>query len=283
MTEIVPIVPEEDGNTNSSSTSKKQISTAKCWCFTWNNYKSEDIVPLIQVLQEECQDYVFQEEKGTNGTKHLQGALTFLARNRPSALKLPKQIHWEITRNIKAAYKYCQKIDTRDGGVWIWPEPPKPIITIQPTQFYTWQTELLDILKGEPHERKIHWRWESVGNAGKSAFTKYCVVHLKAAFCVQGSYSDLCNIIFNTDMERNNAIVIFDLPRNNGNTISYSALESIKNGLIANTKYETGYKAFNTPHVVVFSNAEPDINKLSNDRWDIKKIMGIEGDSQETG
>lgn len=68
-------------------------------------------------------------------------------------------------------------------------------------------------------------------------------------------------------------MLIIDVPRNNGNNISYSAVECILNGMITNTKFETGVKVFNAPHVVVFSNYEPDTEKLSEDRWSIKKII----------
>jgi len=67
--------------------------------------------------------------------------------------------------------------------------------------------------------------------------------------------------------------LIFDLPRNNGNSISYDALESIKNGYIVNTKYETGSKIFRIPHIIVFANTRPDVEKLSADRWTLKKII----------
>jgi len=46
-------------------------------------------------------------------------------------------------------------------------------------------------------------------------------------------------------------------------------LESIKNGLIVNTKYETGSKLFNSPHIIVFSNMSPDVSAMSMDRWKI--------------
>ena len=67
----------------------------------------------------------------------------------------------------------------------------------------------------------------------------------------------------------NTKIVVIDLPRNNGNKVSYDAIESIKNGLICNTKFETGSKGFAPPHIVVFANALPEIEKLSADRWNI--------------
>ena len=42
--------------------------------------------------------------------------------------------------------------------------------------------------------------------------------------------------------------------------------------MICNTKYETGMKLFNSPHLIVFSNFYPDTDKLSADRWKIALI-----------
>lgn len=67
--------------------------------------------------------------------------------------------------------------------------------------------------------------------------------------------------------------IIFDIPRNHGGNISYDTLECIKNGMVCNTKYETGVKLFNPPHVIVFANELPsDTEKLSADRWIIKEL-----------
>jgi len=80
------------------------------------------------------------------------------------------------------------------------------------------------------------------------------------------------NIMFKANMDKTN-IVVFDLPRNNGNKISYSALESIKDGLIVNTKYETGCKIINAPHIIVFSNKPPEEGEcMSIDKWRIVNL-----------
>jgi len=42
--------------------------------------------------------------------------------------------------------------------------------------------------------------------------------------------------------------------------------------MITNTKFETGVKVFNPPHIVVLSNEYPDTEKVSLDRWCIKEI-----------
>ena len=61
--------------------------------------------------------------------------------------------------------------------------------------------------------------------------TKHLVVNHKAVFCSSGKQSDIINVIHNSDMDVSK-IVVFDLPRQNGNKVAYAAIESIKNGLI---------------------------------------------------
>jgi hypothetical protein len=80
------------------------------------------------------------------------------------------------------------------------------------------------------------------------------------------------NLVFNQDMDTCN-VVFFDIPRNHGGKISYSSLESIKNGMVCNTKYETGVKVFNSPHIFCFANFPPDDEScLSQDRWKITQL-----------
>ena len=67
-------------------------------------------------------------------------------------------------------------------------------------------------------------------------------------------------------------IVIFDIPRVNKGGISYQTLEYIKNGCFFNGKYESGMVRFNSPHVIVFSNVQPEYKLLSSDRWCVKEL-----------
>ena len=72
---------------------------------------------------------------------------------------------------------------------------------------------------------------------------------------------DLCNV------------VLFDIPRDNGNKISYKSIESIKNGVVYSPKYESKHKLFNSPHVICFANCLPEVEKMSDDRWCIEEIF----------
>ena len=49
-------------------------------------------------------------------------------------------------------------------------------------------------------------------------------------------------------------------------------MESFKNGRFFSPKYGSCLKRFKPPHVVVFANYMPDLEKLSMDRWDIMDL-----------
>ncbi|PWN77299.1 hypothetical protein CV717_28505 [Bacillus cereus] len=114
----------------------------------------------------------------------------------------------------------------------------------------------------------MYWVYSKNGGMGKSTFCKYLAYTYNAVICGKGNYSDIINIMFNANMDNTN-LVVFDLPRNNGNKVSYSALEAIKNGMICNTKYETGNKLFNPPHILIFANDEPEWEAMSEDRFKV--------------
>lgn len=254
------------GNTHSRpEVKKKQAPLRISHFFTWNNYPENFLDLIDPVFRRVGKMWAFQEETGQSGTKHLQGVIVCKTKCRDTSFDLPNTIHWEATRNIDDAIKYCTKDDTRTGGRWTF-GLPKPIKVIE--ELRPWQQEIVNLIKTEPDDRTIHWYWSAKGNIGKSALTKHLVVRYNGIFCVSGNYADIINLIYNANMDIC-SLVIFDLPRNNGAHISYSVLESIKNGLVCNTKYETGVKVFNSPHVIVFSNAPPELDKLSPDRWHI--------------
>lgn len=256
----------EIGNTKSQS----RVNQLSKWCFTLNNYSLMDIENLETKFKEICKKYVFQEEIGKCGTPHLQGAIWLKKAMRWSEFKLNDKIHWEKMKNEEASIRYCQKSDTakKDSKPYTFgfPKPIKIIENLKP-----WQKEIEDLYKTEPDGRTVNWYWESEGGVGKSSFCKYMYVKYGAITIQGGKLADIMNIVFNLNMDEVKMLLI-DVPRNNGNNISYSAVECILNGMITNTKFETGVKVFNAPHIVIFSNYEPDESKLSMDRWKITPI-----------
>lgn len=92
------------------------------WFLTLNNPTKGDLVRI----KEACPRYAIQYEKGEEGTKHLQGVLAFPSDKSFNQMKaISDKAHWEPARNLKQAWDYCTKEETRIAGPWIKGEPPK--------------------------------------------------------------------------------------------------------------------------------------------------------------
>lgn len=262
---------EEDGNNDSSSSSLESNNALYKYDFVINNYTEEEVCQVKNTIKEICKKGGFGFEVGESGTPHLQGYISLIKKERKTGLhKHPgfARASFRAVRNEVALIDYIQK----DGNTWTHGFP-KPIKIIE--NLYPWQLEIEKLALTEPDDRTIHWYWDTKGNIGKSAFIKYMVVKHKILFCSSGKYADLINLVFNTDMDICNC-VLFDIPRANKGAVSYAALEAIKNGLVCNTKYETGSKAFNSPHIIIFANFPPeDQEQLSSDRWKITCLDDI--------
>jgi len=237
------------------------------YCFTLFNFNDDIKIELNRQLELICVKYKYGEEICPDTKKaHLQGFFHLKKAMRITEIKLINNPHLE---GCKGSEEQNVNYVSKDGIVtsFGFPKPIKVIEILRP-----FQAEIEKLCLTEPDERKIYWFWESVGNTGKSAFIKYMIVKNKALLCQGGKHSDIINLVFNTDMDRSN-IILFDIPRAHKGHISYSALECIKNGMVCNTKYETGVKVFNSPHIIIFANFPPDDPELlSNDRWVIKEL-----------
>ena len=257
------------------------ISPARNWCFTYNNHTLEIIESICSVCSLLCDRYVFQEEKGESGTVHLQGYIRFKRKARPFTYFKDKGFHWEIARSPKASIAYCSNKSKRlDGGkIWVHGLPElelENVRTIDPKQFYPWQSRVIDLLKSQS-DRSILWVYESKGNTGKSSLVKYLCVH-KDAILLSGKATDVKYGIvkFYEKHGRYPELITVDIPRTRKDFFQYSALEEIKNGCFFSGKYEGMMCIFNNPVVVCFSNSRPDLTTMSSDRWQIYEIFDNE-------
>lgn len=271
MTDLETI---EMGEGNTKTPPPSQPTQCKHWCFTLNNYSRKDIELLETTFKHLCYMYCFQEEMGEQGTPHLQGVISLIKRARWSEFGLMKEIHWSKTRMLTQSYLYCSKEETRHGDIFTFNYKvanKKKLKLLDEINFTPWQKQIIEIIKEEPDDRAVHWFWSEKGKMGKSTFAKYLVAKKNALFFEEGKKADIMKLIFDADMDEKNLIVV-DIPRDNGNRISYKSVESIKNGMIYSPKYEGGYKLFNAPHFIVFANEPPETKRLSEDRWNIYNI-----------
>ncbi len=247
----------------------------RTYAFTYNNGNSE-IAQLSQYFSNA--QYVFQEERGEEGTDHLQGVVRWPNKKTFEVLKKdwPK-IHWEVCKSHKSwkkSLEYCTKVESRVGGVFTnikgleWRSTLRD--PMDGLELYGWQRNILTLIKEQADLRTINWVWEETGSIGKSVLVKHICMHYNATMIggasKDGKYcvKEWLELNPNKDLD----VVIYDQPMCN-NFMNYAALEEIKNGCMFSPKFKSGCVLFNSPHIIVFANFYPDKEKMSKDRWKI--------------
>lgn len=142
-----------------------------------------------------------------------------------------------------------------------------------------WQKKAVEKLLNQDN-RKILWVIDQLGNNGKTFLAHYLSDKYEAKIFQNGRSADI-KFIWNLE-----EFVIFDLVRSCQDHINYEVIEDLKNGRFNSTKYGSCEKAIDHGrHVkmIVFTNEEPDREKLSPDRWDIMKLSALKlaGDTEE--
>lgn len=191
--------------------------------------------------------------------------------------------HFEAARSKRKVLDYVTKEDTRmagtqqvSAGVRL-PKRRKVYTPKDPLEGKTlrrWQADLKDSLLDAPDDRTIYWFWDYSGGTGKTAFAKHRVLSTQQAMYVQGGARDIAYALgawIDSTCSSPREIYI-DIPRAGMQHVSYPAIEGLKNGILFSSKYESRQIVFDTPHVIVFANEQPDTSKLSSDRWKITEL-----------
>jgi len=250
---------------------------ARTWCVTLNNPTQEDQTHWTQRV---CADrfgklrfWVFQEEMGENGTRHLQGVFCWENAKKFGQVKsaLGIRCHIEVCHNAKASIKYCSKRETRVGRVYsnlkLEGSIKDPMYMIPYKQ---WQHEMEAWFLGEPDDREIRWYYDFDGGAGKSTFLKHLMIKYPGQILLAGGRAR--DMAFLARSAGNYRMVCVNLARGDFEKVSYKGLEMIKDGMIVSTKYECSVILTDTPHVCVMSNSAPNAHAMSADRWNIIDI-----------
>lgn len=168
----------------------------------------------------------------------------------------------KYNEHIKKYIRFCEDMENMEETEKYYEDFFKNI------QFNEIQNHILSLIDNKIDNRKIHWIYDKNGNSGKSTIANYLQLYKDAYIITGGKHADIYRHY------NNNKVVIYDLPRDymNSNESLYATMETFKNGYCLDTKYEGTIKRFIPPHIIVFSNAEPDINKLSLDRWNIIEV-----------
>lgn len=257
-------------DTSTQVDTKPVILRGRAWGpNTWNNYDESDLNFLKEFCSENTETYYINQEVGEEGTPHLQFCFKFKnARTFNSLKKIFPKCHLEKSKNWLATINYCKKIDTAI----------KPNINNERTvkdplegkELRPFQIKILEILEQDPDDRTINWVYDRLGNAGKTTLAKHlCIKYPNECLYVGGKASDIKYGVFNFLKKNNLRVVILDLTRSLEGYVSWQGIEEIKNGIFYNTKYESAMCIYDCPHLIIFANFEPEIDKLSIDRWNI--------------
>lgn len=258
---------------NTKTTSYNQLYR---WAFTLKAHISNEGEPdelidpefIYNILLEYCKMFYFQLEVGKDGGYvHYQGCFSLKTKHRLNETKNLlgfHNVHLEPIRNWYASIRYCTKLESRLQGPWN--HSSSFIRTI--VELRDWQQIVYDLLHETPDDRTIYWIYDHTGNKGKTAFCKYVAIKLGATILGNAGYKDIAFAI------NDPKIVIFNFTRSIEGMVNYSAIESIKDGLVFSAKYESKTKVFNSPHVIIFANFEPNKAMMSADRWVIYNLDG---------
>lgn len=145
---------------------------------------------------------------------------------------------------------------------------PSPVLA--DGELRQWQQRLFDLCSNEPDDRRIIFVVDERGNSGKSWMTRYLLSKYPdiTQMLSVGKRDDLAHAI-----DPRKKLFLFDVPRGGMQYFQYGILEQLKNRLVFSPKYESTTKVLrDVPHVVVFCNERPDVEKMSADR---PKILNL--------
>jgi len=255
------------------------------WSVTSDN--KENDVPVNEFCTKYCDKFIYQlEDSNPSGPHnyHYQGYGHLITKRRPCEIKSLAislngllngiEIGAASTAGIEALKSYSMKDDTRVRGPYA--DKSKYLGDDIITHLYPWQLEVKDRCMTKPDNRTINLVVDTVGNTGKSAFTKHMA--WKHGAVVMG-WARTGDLLYLVSQMSNKDVYIFDLSRSKPadwakDDVS-SAMEGIKNGMFMSTKYECKMVLMKCPHVWVFSNQLLNLSSMSADRWKIWEINGL--------
>lgn len=136
-----------------------------------------------------------------------------------------------------------------------------------------WQQIVVDTLSERPDNRTVFFITDKDGGKGKSALASHLITVHPTIIFDSGRVQDMAKAW--ADYKPTPTLAIFDLARCQEGSVKhfFQFAEQLKNGRCFSPKYTSQFCTFPAPHVVFFTNFEPDYALLSRDRWRVMDLM----------
>lgn len=258
--------------------------------------RMERIAERVRVVFDELGDkYVMQLERGSE-TRRLHIQYLFHGKKKtaragfanklraklppgtvaPDGNRVQRSVTAQAVKNLAACKLYCQDPKKTISGPWL-----KGIgessasnrelwvawYAQRAFRWFPWQQDLLALSLIRPlHNRAVLWIFDRTGGAGKTTMLNYLLVHHAHTMLVTGAGKYAKHALARHPLT---SLVITTIPRSAEDYVSYSALESVKDGIFFNAFTGDAEMVFLAPGTQcwVFANFPPDQTKLSMDRW----------------
>lgn len=198
----------------------------------------------------------FTQQTGGSTTKSIWDDVWEAARSGDFD-RIPKRIrllHADAIRKVWAEEK------------WRAASTDKPCYQLRP-----WQSNLYGLYQLPASDREVVVIVDENGSGGKSWFAAYLQQLNPDGVLIlrPGKHTDLLRLISLSPPAR---LYILDCPRCASERIPYDVIEQLKDGHIQSNKYDPVVRRMPSPHVWIFTNADPIRDNLSADRWNVIKI-----------
>lgn len=244
---------------------------------------------LWRALNRRCKKFDFQKEKGENHNQeeHWQCRVTLYKKQTAFAMntEIIPEIggRWILTSNEGAeTNRYVTKFETRIEGPWSekTPCPDEVPLTRDVKTFIElgskpWH-KYAEKYSRDYDERHILGIYDPHGNNIKTTFLKYlnykCYANLVPATC--DTAKQMMEFCYGQEERGCYCINIPRAMKQDGRALAkiYTAIETIKDGTLYDTRYKSQEKIIERPQIIVVFNDLPDFTMLSLDRWTIMEL-----------
>ena len=148
----------------------------------------------------------------------------------------------------------------------------QPQFSILGVELRPWQHDAMKYFE-LPTKRQVIWIYGRHGNEGKTWFQNYVYTYYgHRRVCkldLRIKHANICNVLKKQTLGTIDIFLFNDSRSVSGEDLNlYRILEDIKDGQATTSKYDNDNIRFKTPNtIMVFSNKQPDLKKLSKDRW----------------